>query len=446
MVVPEVHYARNGEAAIAYQVFGSGPVDLLFARGFAGDLLTSWEQPLFVRQLDEFARLSRVMMLDKRGTGLSDGFRESPTLETRMDELRIVMDAADSERAVLWSAQEGAKLAILFAATYPERTAGLVLYDPHAASRPSDDYPWAPDEDEWRRRLALAREGWGEAKYFRTLATEWVPERVEDPSFLDWFILHMRRSMSPGAALSFLRGTMYADVRDVLPTVQVPTLVLSSQDHRAPSEYVTTKIRDAELVLLPSVRGVYTWADDAAHAGAMSETRRFISSLSGVRRPDRVLVTVLITDIVGSTNWAAEMGDASWRELLDRHHSLVRRRLSEFRGVELGTAGDGFVATFDGPGRAVECALAVASDVRQIGLEVRAGVHTGECERLDGNLAGIALSICARISALASPSEILVSSTVRDLVAGSGLQFEDRGVHELRGVPGEWRLSAARAR
>jgi len=441
MDVPEVRYARSGEVAIAYQVFGAGPVDLVFTRGLVGDILTSWEQPLLVRQLEDFARMARVLMLDKRGTGLSDGFREPPTLETRMDELRIVMDAAGSERAVLWSAQEGAKLPILFAATYPERTAGLVLFDPQASSRASEDYPWAPSEEEWRARLAAAREGWGDVNYFRRLLAEWAPERAADPEFLDWFVLHMRRSMAPAAAVRFLRGTMGADVRDVLPAVRVPTLVLAAAERRGPAEYVAEKVRGAELVVVPSVRGVYTWADDAAHERTMAETQRFLSALGGGRSAERVLATVLFTDIVGSTDRAAALGDRAWRELLARHHAVVRRRLAEFRGEELDTAGDGFLATFDGPGRAVECALAVVADVRELGLEVRAGVHTGECERLEGKLAGIAVSIGARIAALASPGEILVSGTVRDLVAGSSLAFADRGLHELKGVPGEWRLA-----
>jgi class 3 adenylate cyclase len=443
MDVPEVRYARSGEVAIAYQTFGDGPIDLVFARGFAGDLLTGWEQPLFVRQLEDFARIARVLMLDKRGTGLSDGFREPPTLETRMDELRLVMDAEDSERAVLWSAQEGAKLAILFAATYPERTAGLVLFEPHAASRVSVDYPWAPSEEEWRLRLAEARDGWGSVDYFRRLLADWAPERADDPSFLDWFVLHMRRSMSPGAALGFLRATMGADVRDVLPAVRVPTLVLAPPGRPQSSEYVAGKIRGAELVVLPSVRGVYTWADDTAHERTIAETERFVSGLSGGRSADRVLATVLFTDIVSSTDRAAALGDRAWRELLARHHAIVRRRLGEFRGEELDTAGDGFLATFDGPARGIECAQAILASSEPLGIHHRAGLHTGECEVMGDDVGGIAVHIAARVSALAGPSEVLVSRTVKDLVAGSGIEFDDRGEHTLKGVPDTWQLYAA---
>lgn len=439
---PDVQYARSGEVAIAYQVFGDGPVDLVFARGFAGDLSTTWEQPLLVRQLESFAAMARVLMLDKRGTGLSDGFREPPTLETRMDDLRLVMDGVGSERALLWSAQDGARLALLFAATYPERTAGLVLYDPHATSRRDDDYPWAPDDDEWRRRLSEARDGWGTVEYFRRLLAEWAPERVGDEAFLGWFVRHMRHSLSPGAALGFLRATMGADVRDVLPAVRVPTLVLAAPGRVEPAVYVSSRIRESELVVLPSVRGVFTWLDPEAHERAMTETERFMSRVRGASPPERVLATVLFTDIVGSTDWASKLGDRGWRELLERHHAIVRRRLAEFRGDELDTAGDGFLAAFDGPGRAIECALAIVREIPELGLKIRAGVHTGECERLDGKLAGIAVAVGARIAASARPGEVLVSGTVQDLVAGSRLSFDDRGLHELKGVPGMWRLAA----
>lgn len=439
---PDVQYARSGEVAIAYQVFGEGRVDLVFTRGLAGDLLTTWEQPLLVRQLADFSAMARVLMLDKRGTGLSDGFREPPTLETRMDDLRLVMDAVGSERAVLWSAQDGARLALLFAATYPERTAGLVLYDPHATSQRDDDYPWAPSGEEWRVRLAEAREGWGTVDYFRSLVAEWAPERAGDEAFLTWFVRHMRNSLSPGAALGFLRATMGADVRDVLSAVRVPTLVLAAPARREPAEYVCSRVRDGRLVVLPSVQGAYTWLDMEAHRQAMAETERFIARVGRAVPPERVLATVLFTDIVGSTDRAAQLGDRGWRDVLERHHAIVRRRLAEFRGDELDTAGDGFLAAFDGPGRAIECALAVTHEMPELGLQIRAGIHTGECERLDGKLAGIAVAVGARIASTAQPGEVLVSGTVQDLVAGSHLSFEDRGLHELKGVPGAWRLAA----
>jgi class 3 adenylate cyclase len=318
-----------------------------------------------------------------------------------------------------------------------------VLYDPHATSRRDDDYPWAPDDDEWRTRLAETRDSWGTVEHFRRLLAEWAPERVGDEAFLDWFVLHMRRSLSPGAAVAFLRATMGADVRDILTAVRVPTLVLAAAERRESAEYVSSRIRGSELVVLPSIRGTFTWLDEEAHERAMTETERFVARVEKAAAPARVLATVLFTDIVGSTARAAELGDRGWRELLERHHATVRRRLAEFRGEELDTAGDGFLAAFDGPGRAIDCALAVVRDMPALGLEVRAGVHTGECERVDGKLAGIAVAVGARIAALAGPGEVLVSGTVQDLVAGSPLEFEDRGLHELRGVPGSWRLAAA---
>jgi class 3 adenylate cyclase/pimeloyl-ACP methyl ester carboxylesterase len=440
--VPDVQYVRSGEVAIAYQVFGDGPVDLVFARGFAGDLLTTWEQPLLVSQLESFAAMARVLMLDKRGTGLSDGFREPPTLETRMDDLRAVMDAAESERAVLWSGQEGARLALLFAATYPERTAGLVLYDPLATSRRDDDYPWAPTDDEWRLRLADAREGWGTVEYFRRHLEEWAPEGLADAGFVDWYVRHMRHSLSPGAAVGFMRATMGADVRDVLSAVRVPTLVLAAPGRPGPAEYVSSRVRESELVVLPSIQGLFTWLVPDAQERAMDETERLVARVGRAAAPDRVLATVLFTDIVGSTDRAAQLGDSGWRKVLERHHAIVRRRIAEFRGDELDTAGDGFLAAFDGPGRAIECALAVVQEMPAIGLDIRAGIHTGECERLDGKLAGIALAVGARIASIAGPGEVLVSGTVQDLVAGSRVTFEDRGLQELKGVPGPWRLAA----
>ena len=271
---------------------------------------------------------------------------------------------------------------------------------------------------------------------------DWAPGRVGDEAFFNWFVRHMRNSLSPGAALAFLRATMGADVRDVLSAVRVPTLVLAAPGRREPAEYVASRIRGGELVVLPSVRGAFTWLDAEAHERAMAETERFVARVSRGRSPDRVLATVLFTDIVGSTDRAARLGDRRWREMLERHHAIVRRRLAEFRGDELDTAGDGFLAAFDGPGRAIECALAVAHEMLALGLEIRAGVHTGECERLDGKLAGIAVAVGARIASTAAPGEVLVSGTVQDLVAGSRLTFEDRGLHELKGVPGTWRLAA----
>ena len=440
MDVPDVHYARSGDVAIAYQVIGDGPVDLVFVRGSTGDLLSTWDQPLLVRHVLGLAAFARVIMLDKRGTGLSDRTIALPTLETRMDDLRAVMDDAGSERAVLWSAHEGSRLAVLFAATYPERTTGLVLFDPEPRGLRADDYPWAPSESEWRERLRQVKEGWGKREYLENLAGELAPTRADDPEFRDWFVTHMRRSLSPGAAVAFLRMTAAADVSDVLATVRVPTLVLHRPSMLGPAEYVTRRIRHAEVVELPGLRDSYTWADDAANALTAREIERFVNGLAAAPGSDRILATILFTDIVGSTQTAAEVGDAAWRDLLARHHALVREILARYRGEELDTAGDGFFVSFDGPGRAIESACAIRDEVRSLGLEIRAGLHTGECERVEGKLGGIAVSIGARVAAEAVPGEVLVTGTVRDLVAGSDHVFEDRGDRELKGIPGSWRL------
>jgi class 3 adenylate cyclase len=444
--IPDVHYARSGEVAIAYQTVGTGSVDVVFARGFAGDLLSVWEQPLMTRFIEDMASFARVTLIDKRGTGLSDRVREVPTLEARMDDLRAVMDAIGSEHAILWTAQEGARLATLFAATYPERTAGLVLFDPTAKGRRTPDYPWALTDEEWSSWLEEVREGWGSTDFLERRLAEWAPSEQHDPEFRNWFLAHMRRGLSPGSALAFFRMVMESDVSEVLPSVRVPTVVLSSEAERGPGRYFAEQIPGARLVELPpSLRSIYHWVDDEAHEVALRETRKLAAVEPSAALGDRVLATVLFTDIVGSTERASQLGDRAWRHLLDRHHAVVRRRLTQFRGDEIDTAGDGFFASFDGPGRAIECARALVADVRGLGLELRVGLHTGECERHEGKLTGIAVPVGARVASAAAPGEVLVSGTVKDLVAGSGLEFEDRGVHELKGVPGEWRLYAVRS-
>ena len=440
MEIPEVHYARSGEVSIAYQVVGKGPVDLVFVRGITGDLLSTWDQPLLVRHVLGLAKNGRLLMLDKRGTGLSDRVGGVPTLETRMDDVRAVMDAAGSERAVLWSGMEGSRITTLFAATYPERTSGLVLLKPSVKGHRTPDYPWAPSEAEWRETLREVREGWGERSYFHELLRAQAPTMADDEAFRDWFVVHMRRSLSPGAAMAFYRMSMEADVSDVLPAVRVPTLILFSPDARGPAEFVARHIRGAELHELSSMRGEFTWVDDETHEDLMAAVRGFVARLHPREEADRILTTILFTDIVGSTERAAELGDRAWKELLAAHHARARAELARHRGREIDTAGDGFLATFDGPARAVRCARAISDAVRELGIQVRAGVHTGEVE-VDGEaVRGIAVHIGARICATADPSQVMVSSTVKDLTAGSGLVFEDVGEHELKGVPDRWHL------
>jgi len=439
---PEVSYARSGDVAIAYQAVGEGALDLVFIRGIAGDLLSTWDQPLLVRHVEGLASFGRVLMLDKRGTGLSDRVREVHSPETAMDDVRAVMEAAGSRRAILWTGGNSTGIGVLFAATYPEACGGLIIFDPTVRGTRSVDYPWSPTEEEWRTRLADVRSSWGERGYLEELVGEWAPEVAQDAGFRNWFVWHMRRSLSPGSALTAFRTAMELDVGDVLPAVRVPTLVIAHPLRPGPAQYTAQRIRGAEIARLPELRGVYTWVDDDAHRATIEATGRFVAQLAKPGGSDRVLTTILFTDIVGSTELVARLGDSGWRELLQRHHAIVRRELARFHGRELDTAGDGFFATFDGPARAVQAASAIGDALLPLEIQIRSGVHTGECEVSDGKVAGIAVSIGARISSLASAGEVLVSSTVKDLVAGSGLRFEDRGDHELKGVPEKWRLYA----
>jgi class 3 adenylate cyclase len=360
------------------------------------------------------------------------------SLETTMDDIRAVMDDAGSERAVLWTGLHSTGLGILFAATYPDRCAGLMLLDPQARGTASPEYPWAPTADEWRSRLREMRGGWGDRSYLEAVAREWAPEMANDIAFIDWLVWHMRRSLSPGAALTAYRTAMEVDVTDVLAAVRVPTLILARPTALERARWMAERITGARLVELPWFEGIFTWVVDEVHDATMRATTDFIGSLMRQADHERVLATVLFTDIVGSTELAARLGDAEWRALLARHHAVVRIELARFNGVELDTAGDGFFATFDGPARAISSALAIRDAVASIGLEIRAGLHTGECEVHDGKVTGIAVAIGARIAALAEGGEVLVSSTVRDLVAGSGIRFGERGQHELKGVPGTW--------
>jgi class 3 adenylate cyclase len=440
--VPDVSYARSGDVAIAYQVAGDGPIDLVFIRGTLADLLAGWDMPLFVDHVEDLAGYARVLLFDKRGSGLSDPVRQVPTLETRMDDVRAIMDAVDCERAVLWAAQEGSRMALMFAATYPERTSALVLYDPTARGLWAPDYPWAPTEEEWRSELREIHDRWGDRRYLVERAHELSPVGAQNEEWLEWFVWYQRRSASPAEAVAFHRMAMEGDVREVLPAVRAPTLVLHRPAARDEAAFVADRVGGARRIEVEGLRDWFSWADPEHNAVLLRETREFLDGLASAPASDRVLATIMFTDIVGSTARSAELGDSAWSDLLARHHTLVRGELVRFRGEELDTAGDGFFAAFDGPGRAIECAAAIRDAVRSLGLEVRAGLHTGEFERIDGKLGGIAVATGSRIASLADPGEVLVSSTVKDLVAGSGIAFEERGSHELKGVPGEWRLYA----
>ena len=442
MTIPEVQYARSGDVAIAYMLIGEGDADLIFMRGLTGDLVSTWEQPRLVRHIEGLAGLGRVIMLDRRGTGLSDRPRDVPTIETSMDDIRAVMDAADSERAVIWTAQTATAVSVMFAATYPERCAGLVLYDPRARGTKADDYPWAPDAKKRREQLTRIGLRWGERAYMEDLAYEWAPEVADDDEFREWFVWHLRRSMSPAAARTAFRFNTELDIRDVLGTVRVPTLIFPRPTEPGPARYVADRIMTSQIVELPPVQGVYTWVDPDVREASLEATRRFMEELADPVEPERVLATLLFTDIVGSTQHLARMGDTAWSALLGRHNAVVRRAIARFGGREVETTGDGFFVSFDGPSRAVRAALAIREAVADLGLEIRSGLHIGECEIADGKLSGMAVHVAARVSALARPGEVLVTGAVRDLAAGADIEFTDRGTHELKGIPDEWTLYA----
>lgn len=436
---PETKYAKSGGVNIAYQVVGSGRLDLVYVMGWVSNLDYFWEEPQFARLLNRLASFARLILFDKRGTGLSDRVPDSalPTLEQRMDDVRAVMDAAGSERAALFGVSEGGPMSALFAATYPARTTALVMYGSYAKRVWSPDYPWAPTPEQRQKFFSLIEEGWGGVVDAATLA----PSVANNERFKEWWAAYLRRSASPGAALALAHMNTQIDIRPVLPSIRVPTLVI----HRSGdldidvggSRYMGQQIPGAKYVELPGDDHL-PWVGD--QDAILDEVEEF---LTGVRRgpdADRVLATVLFVDIVGSTERAAALGDRRWRDLLDGYYAQVRRDLTRFRGREVDTAGDGVLATFDGPARAVRCACEITRGVQSLGMEVRAGLHTGECEIIGDRVGGIAVHIGARVAALAAAREVLVSNTVKDLVAGSGIRFEDRGSHELKGVPGAWHV------
>jgi class 3 adenylate cyclase len=436
---PEIRYALSGDASIAYAVTGSGSVDLVFIPGGFQHLELWWENEPRADVGRRLASIARLIQFDKRGTGLSDR-RPGSTLETRMDDIRAVMDAAESHRAVIFAVHDTAPLALLFAATFPERVAGLVLWQPRSAFVRVPDQPWLPTRAGLEAWTDEQSRGWGDHDYWDELLQYLAPSLATREERLA-FARVIRLSVSPGDARAFSRTNMEIDVRHVLPAIRTPTLVLAREEWGEEIEqarYHADRIPRARLLLVAGIDRIPSVGD----TGWIDEVARFLDEVGEgpPAEPERVLATVLFTDIVGSTERVAELGDAAWRNLLRSHHGLVRRELARYRGRELDTAGDGFFATFDGPARAIRCACAVRDAVRDIDLEIRAGLHAGECELLDGKAAGIAVSIGARVASAAGAGEVLVSSTVRDLVAGSGIGFEDRGVAALKGVPGEWRL------
>ena len=426
----DVRYVRNSGVAIAYQVVGNGPVDLVFVPDFTSNLVYGWEHPYWSEFYERLARSFRLILYDKRGTGVSDHGGQFPALETRMDDVRAVLEAAGSSGAVVLSSHDGCSMAALFAATYPERTRALVLFQ-----------PWTYEEvtDEDRAELASLRERWGTTEYADELLAKICPTLFSTEQGRNWFANECRVGATPAVAYALNLAAFQTDLRDVLPAIRVPTLVL----HRGAqgeenARGVTPLIPGARSAALPGD----DWWGIFLSPELVDEVERFVAGQAPPEVPETVLATILFTDIVGSTSLAADLGDHSWRELLARHHELVRRELARFRGVERDTAGDGFFATFDGPARAIRCAQEIVRGVRDLGLEVRAGIHTGESELHDDKVAGIAVSIGARVAGEAEPGQVVVTGTVKDLVAGSGLAFEPSGERELKGVPGTWPIYA----
>jgi pimeloyl-ACP methyl ester carboxylesterase len=440
-VTPETRYAKAGDVHIAYQVWGDGPIDIVLATEFWHSIEVQWDQPELAAFLERMGSFARLISFDQRGSGVSDpvSLQEVTSLELWMDDIDVVMNEVRSESAVFYGIGGGGTMAMLYAATYPQRVSGLVLVNSFARLMRGPDYPWgrAPELEE--EVIDVMHTGWGRGVFLDLLA----PSRVGDEEFRQWWARYQRVGASPGTVLSMRKMFGVIDVRDVLPSIRAPTLVL----HRVQTpfyrvehgRYLAEHIPGARLVEVPG-------ADHFSFLGdpepILRETERFVAGLASPPESHRQLSTVLFTDIVESTKLAAQIGDRRWRELLAEQRALVRRELERYHGREIDTAGDGFLATFDGPARAVRCACVVRDAVRDLGIEIRAGLHTGEVEVLDDGLAGVAVHVGQRVLAQASPGEVLVSSTVKDLAVGSGLEFEDRGLHALKGVPDEWRLFA----
>jgi pimeloyl-ACP methyl ester carboxylesterase len=433
---PQTRYAKSGDVHIAYQVWGEGPVDLVFFPGFVSHVEYAWEEPSVARFLNRLGSFARVIAFDKRGTGLSDRVDISG-IERRMDDVCAVMDATGSERATLFGISEGGALAAVFAATHPERASTLVFYGAFARLLEADDYPFGLSPERLSSFADHLEAQWGTG----VALGAWAPSVRDDVRLRRWWAEFQRLAASPGAAVAFIRTYAEIDARDVLSAITVPTLVI----HRVGDIMVTIPhgrflaehIPGARLLELPGADHLFFAGDQD---GILDAVEEFATGTRATIKPDRVLATVLFTDIVGSTARAAELGDRRWRDLLEAWQAQVRKLLERYRGREVNTTGDGFLATFDGPERAIHCATAIARESPPIGIDVRAGLHTGLCEIVGEDLGGIAVHTAARVVAEAEPGEVLVSSTVKDLVAGSGITFADRGLHALKGVPDEWRL------
>jgi len=442
--LPETRFAWNGDVSLAYQVLGAGPTDLVYLPGWASNVDVHWQSPPLSRFLRDLAARTRLIITDRRGWGCSDRFSPTdvPPIETLTQDLLVVMDAAGSERAAILTTLEGSVVTCLFAATYPDRVMALILADPLVKYEATDDMPWLPGPDRWIQIAENIHDDWGTRAYF--------PEPYMDDTEAEWYARFQRASFARGAFVAEIERYRAVDIRSVLPSIQAPTLILADVDAESlPNDSGHPFIENARYIVghIPGARivehkgGDRLWWYPPTADVIVGETTGFLGSLRTEEATfDRVLATILFTDIVGSTEKAAELGDAGWGQRLERHHSVVRALLARYRGTEIDTAGDGFFATFEGPARAVRCAQAIIEAMRPLGLQIRAGIHTGEIETVAEKAGGIAVIIGSRIMGEASPSEVLVSQTVKDLTAGSGLKFEDAGEHELKGVPDRWHL------
>jgi len=436
-MLPETKYLQNGDVSIAYQVVGNGPFDLLIVPGFISHLEQAWEDPAYSRFLQRLASFSRLIQFDKRGTGLSDRIVDIPSLEQRMDDVRAVMDATGSERAALFGISEGGPMSVLFAATYPERTSALVLYGSIARGAWAPDYPWGSRLDGMEEWLEGWRKEWGGPYAIET----WAPSEAHDERFRQWWAKYLRLGASPSAVINVFRMNAAIDVRDILPAVHVPTLVLHRSGDRAveveQGRYLAQHIPGAKFVEQSGDDHLW-WVGDSE--SIVNEIQEFLTGERHTAEPDRVLATVLFTDIVDSTQHATEMGDRRWRNLIESHNKLMHTEINRFKGAIIKSTGDGFLATFDGPARAIHCALTVSEEARRLGIEIRAGLHTGEVELIEDDVGGITVHTAARVLAEAGASEVWTSRTVKDLVAGSKFNFSERGTFGLKGVSGDWPL------
>jgi pimeloyl-ACP methyl ester carboxylesterase len=446
MQQPQTRFALSGDVNIAYQVIGDGPIDLVFVMGWVSNIDEFWTEPMWAAFLHRLAKFARLIVFDKRGTGLSDRVDDHhlPGLEQRMDDVRAVLDACGSRRAALLGISEGGPLCALFAATYPERTTALMTFGSYPRRMMAPDYPWGLTEQDLDAIASAVRAGWGQEPVGIDVR---IPSKKDDAVYRQWWTKYLSRTATPRAAIALARMNAQIDIRPILPAIRVPSLIMHRSGDR------TTLVGGSRLMakLIPGARYIeypgidhLPWTQDDTDRIA-DDIQEFVTGSRPVEGADRVLATVMFADIVDSTQRAAAIGDRAWTGELQDFYGLARRELERFRGREIDTAGDGYFATFDGPARAVRCAQTIAREMSQRGLNIRAGLHTGEVEVIGSKVGGIAVHIGARVAGHAAPGEVIVSNTVKDLVAGSGLQFEDRGMRPLKGVPGEWRLYRAAA-